>query len=252
MDVYGLVGFPLGHSFSAGYFAEKFTALGLDRTEYRNFPIEHISEIRQVLPSNIRGFNITIPHKQAILPLLSEIDPAAERIGAVNCVKVLPDGRWKGYNTDAYGFEQSLLKMLETRPQGTAGLRAMVLGTGGAAQAVHYTLREKLGITFIEISRTADHHAGRFSYGEITPEMLADHRLIINTTPLGMSPRTDQKPELPYPSLITEHYLYDLVYNPAETAFLEAGRRRGAWIKNGLEMLVLQAERSWEIWNDDQ
>ncbi|MCH5305498.1 MAG: shikimate dehydrogenase [Rikenella sp.] len=249
MKRYGLIGFPLGHSFSAGYFAEKFAASGLtDRCAYDNFPVERIEELRSVLPDGIRGFNITIPHKRNILPLLAEIDAEAGEVGAVNCVKVLPDGSFRGYNTDVYGFEVSLRRMLEARPEPLSPLRALVLGTGGAAQAVHYVLR-KLRIGYVDVSRTA---AGpnRLSYGQLTREVLTEHRLIVNTTPLGMSPNVADKPALPYEFIGRGHYLYDLIYNPAETAFLREGRRRGAWVKCGLEMLVLQAERSWEIWNE--
>lgn len=248
MKKYGLVGFPLGHSFSAGYFAERFAASGLrDECRYENFPVERIENLREVLPADIRGFNITIPHKRHILPLLAEIDPEAEAVGAVNCVRVLPDGAFRGYNTDVYGFEMSLRAMLRTFRGELSSLRALVLGTGGAAQAVHYVLK-KLGIAYLEVSRTAS-GATRLSYEQLTSEIVAAHRLIVNTTPLGMAPNTAARPELPYEAIGTGHYLYDLIYNPAETAFLREGRQRGAWVKSGLEMLVLQAERSWEIWN---
>ncbi len=248
MKRYGLVGYPLGHSFSAGYFARKFDALGLaGECSYANFPVERIEELREVLPPDIRGFNITIPHKQHILSLLAEIDPEAEAVGAVNCVKVLPDGSFKGYNTDVYGFELSLRKMLATFPAPLAALKALVLGTGGAAQAVHYVLR-KLGIVYVEVSRTAS-GPQRLGYEQLTPEIMDAHRLIVNTTPLGMHPDIEAKAALPYGCIGAGHYLYDLIYNPAQTAFLREGRVRGAWVKGGLEMLVLQAERSWEIWN---
>ncbi len=252
MKKYGLVGFPLGHSFSAGYFAERFATLGLqDECRYENFPVERVENLREVLPPEICGFNVTIPHKQHILPLLAEIEPEAAEVGAVNCVRVLPDGAFRGYNTDVYGFEMSLRGMLRAVTgggEGFASLRALVLGTGGAAQAVHYVLR-KLGIEFWEVSRTPA-APNRLSYDRLTPEIVAAHRLIVNTTPLGMSPNTEARPDLPYEAIGAGHFLFDLIYNPAETAFLRAGRRRGAWVKSGLEMLVLQAERSWEIWND--
>lgn len=248
MKRYGLVGFPLGHSFSAGYFAQKFDALGLTgECSYANFPVEHIEELKTALLVGVRGFNITIPHKQHILPLLSEIDPEAQAVGAVNCVKVLPDGSFKGYNTDVYGFELSLRKMLSSYPGELSSLKALVLGTGGAAQAVHYVLG-KLGIPFMEVSRTAS-GPQRIGYEQLTPEIMEGHRLIVNTTPLGMHPNVEAKAALPYDCIGVGYYLYDLIYNPAETAFLHEGRVRGAWVKSGLEMLVLQAERSWEIWN---
>lgn len=249
MKRYGLTGFPLGHSFSAGYFAKKFATLSLaGEYSYENFPVEHIADLRSAIPADIRGFNITIPHKQHILPLLAEIDPEAEAVGAVNCVKVLTDNSFKGYNTDIYGFEMSLRKMLATFPDPLPSLKALVLGTGGAARAVHYVLR-KLGIGFLELSRSgSDPNAGRLVYRDLTPEIMSDHKLIVNTTPLGMYPNTGAKAALLYDSVGPGHYLYDLIYNPAETAFLHAGRVRGAWVKSGLEMLTLQAERSWEIW----
>lgn len=251
MKRYGLIGFPLGHSFSAGYFADKFAALGAqDEYVYENFPMEHVGQLRTALPADLLGFNVTIPHKRNILPLLSEIDPEAQAVGAVNCVKVLPDGSYKGYNTDIYGFEASLRKMLAARQEPFASLKALVLGTGGAAQAVHHVLR-KLGIGYVEVSRTAC-GPQRIGYEQLTPETMAVHRLIVNTTPLGMYPDTAAKAPLPYDSIGTGHYLYDLIYNPAETAFLREGRIRGAWVKSGLEMLVLQAERSWEIWNEQE
>lgn len=253
MKQYGLVGFPLGHSFSAGYFARKFETLGLTGScSYENFPVECIDELRAVLPEGVEGFNITIPHKRNILPLLADIDPEAEAVGAVNCVRVRPDGSFKGYNTDVYGFEVSLRRMLEAggAPRQQGALRALVLGTGGAAQAVHHVLR-KLGIEYLEVSRTAA-GTGRLSYDQLTPEVMDLHRLIINTTPLGMYPNLSVRAELPYDCIGAGYYLYDLIYNPAETAFLREGRVRGAWVKSGLEMLVLQAERSWEIWNGEE
>lgn len=249
IKTYGLTGFPLGHSFSAGFFTEKFRQEGLSAThQYLNFPVESIEQLKEALPDGIQGFNVTIPYKEQILPLLSEIDPAAREIGAVNCVKVLPDGKWKGYNTDAYGFRESLKEMLRSR-NSSEPLEACVLGTGGAAKAVWYTLRE-LKIPFRKISRRPGD--GQISYEEFSDSLMDSSRLIINTTPLGMSPDLDKKPEIPYDRITKEHYLYDLVYNPAETAFLREGRKRGAWIKNGLHMLILQAERSWDIWNDNE
>lgn len=245
MKRYGLVGFPLGHSFSAGYFAEKFAAEGLTGTcSYENFPVERIDDLRAALPADIRGFNVTIPHKRNILPLLAAIDPEAREVGAVNCVRVLSDGTYCGYNTDVYGFEVSLREMLG----GELSLRALVLGTGGAAQAVCHVLR-KLGIEYLSVSRTVS-APERIGYDELTREIMAAHRLIVNTTPLGMFPNVADKPVLPYEFVGRGHYLYDLVYNPAETAFLREGRRRGARVKCGGQMLALQAERSWQIWNE--
>lgn len=249
MRLYGLVGWPLGHSFSAGYFAERFAAS--DRTKgwrYVNFPVEKIETLRDVLPRDIRGFNVTIPHKRSILPLLSQLDPQAREIGAVNCVKVLPNGDWKGYNTDAPGFEISLKGFLNSYDEGLRELKALVLGGGGAAAAVEHALG-RLGIALRKVSRHAA--AGQLLYAELTPERVRAHRLIINATPLGMAPWVERKPLIPYEGITPGHYLYDLIYNPALSVFLREGGKRGAWIKNGLEMLVLQAQRSWEIWNEE-
>lgn len=243
---YGLVGFPLGHSFSAGYFNAKFLELGLSESHsYRNFSVEQIADLKRILPPGIRGFNITIPHKKAVMELLSEIDPEAEAVGAVNCVKVLPDGRWKGYNTDVYGFEVSLHAFLNV----LAGQlpRAAVLGTGGASRAVTHVL-EKLGIDYVTVSRTGT-TPRQVNYQTFNEALIGQTRLFINTTPLGMSPNLEHSPALDYSKIDSQSLLYDLVYNPAQTLFLAQGRAHGAWIKNGLQMLVLQAERSWEIWN---
>ncbi len=247
MKLYGLVGWPLGHSFSAGYFAERFALSGLaDECRYENFPVERIEELRAALPADIQGFNVTIPHKRNILPLLAEMDPAAQEIGAVNCVQVLPDGGWRGYNTDAAGFEVSLRGFLRSYNGPLQGLKALVLGGGGAAAAVEHTLGRS-GIAKRQVSRHAA--ACQLLYEELTPELVRAHRLIINTTPLGMAPNVETKPPIPYEGITPEHYLYDLVYNPSLTAFLREGCQRGAWSKNGLEMLTQQAELAWEIWN---
>lgn len=247
MRHFGLVGYPLGHSFSARYFAERFAREGILDAAYDNYPIESIDTLGQVLPTDICGFNITIPHKQAIIPLLAQIDPEAEAVGAVNCAKVQADGRLKGYNTDIYGFELSLRDMLHGR-RDNRPLHALVLGTGGASRAVCYVL-SKMQIPYTMVSRTADGPM-RLSYDEITPEIIDSHKLIVNTTPLGTAPRTDQAPDLPYHAIGADHYLLDLVYNPSLTRFLHNGLSRGAHLKNGLHMLVLQADRSWQIWNN--
>lgn len=244
---YGLVGYPLGHSFSARYFTERFASQGID-AKYDNYPIESVEQLRATLPGDICGFNVTIPHKQNIIPLLSEIDPEAQSVGAVNCVRVMPDGMLKGYNTDVYGFEYSLRRMLESRTVRNEPLAALVLGSGGASRAVEYVLR-KMNIKYITVSRTP-HADNQLSYSDLSADVIATHKLIINATPLGTTPRTDLSPELQYTALGQDHYLYDLVYNPALTRFLDNGRKQGAHLKSGLEMLILQAERSWEIWNE--
>lgn len=230
MKKFGLIGFPLGHSFSKNYFEQKFIREVISDCSYDNYEIEQLSEI----PAGLTGFNVTIPHKQHIIPLLRSIDAAAEQVGAVNTV----DRNLCGYNTDVIGFEQSLLQLIgNDRPC------ALVLGTGGAAKAVTYVLR-KLGIDYRQISRT-----GALTYHTLSDDMIRNHKLIINTTPVGMFPQIDAAPELNYEAIQSGHYLYDLVYNPAETRFMREGRIRGAWVKNGLEMLQSQAEAAWHIWN---
>lgn len=248
MRRFGLIGSPLTHSFSERYFADRFAREHISDCRYDNYQIEDLGDqgalLRAALPSDIQGFNVTIPHKQTIIPLLASIEAEAESVGAVNCVKVTSQGCYRGYNTDVYGFEGALLGMLgpANRPE------AMVLGTGGAAKAVCHVLT-KLGMSYISVSRTPASDAA-LSYEALTPAVLQQHRLIVNTTPRGMYPHTDASPLLPYDSIGQGHYLFDLIYNPAETLFLKQGRRRGAVVKNGLEMLILQAERSWDIWNE--
>lgn len=245
----GLIGYPLGHSFSPAWFGEKFAKLGIEGS-YRLFPIPDIGELPALLSSNpeLQGFNVTVPYKERILPYLDSIDRSACEIGAVNTVKVNcgPDGhrRLVGYNTDWDGFRKSLEPLL--RPDIR---KALVLGTGGAAHAVGYALG-KLGIHATYVSR----HPGSsvlqpaLSYSELTSDILKTNLLIVNTTPLGMSPHTDECPEIDYGCLIPKHVLYDLIYNPSKTLFLLKGEEQGATVKNGLEMLHLQADYAWEIW----
>lgn len=226
---YGLLGYPLGHSFSKGYFG--------DRCRYDNFEYPTVEDFLAVKPSDLEGFNVTIPHKQSIMSFLDEVDISASEVGAVNCVQVLSGGAMKGYNTDIIGFEVSLREML-----GGADVRALVLGTGGAARAVWWVL-DKLGIEYTKVSRT-----GVINYDNLGREMVESHRLIINATPLGMAPDVDKKPAIDYCGVTKNHYLYDLVYNPSESSFLRMGRLCGARVKNGYEMLVLQAEGAASIW----
>lgn len=243
MRLYGLIGYPLGHSFSKRYFSEKFEREGLSDCRYELFPLAAIGDLPGLLDlyPDLAGFNVTIPYKIQILPFLSRLDPAAETIGAVNTVSV-GQGGLTGYNTDAWAFENSLKGFLPADFQG----RALVLGTGGSSKAVQYALN-RLGIGFTLVSRTPA--PGRLSYGELGSEALEQHRLLVQTTPLGMSPETDRYPPIPFHYLRDKHYLYDLVYNPEETRFLQKGREAGCRVKNGLEMLYLQAEKAWEIWN---
>lgn len=246
MKRYGLIGFPLGHSFSQRFFTEKFAREGLADCRYDNFPLGTIDELSGLLSEHpdLGGFNVTIPYKAAVLPYLDAIDPEAEAIGAVNCVRIdrsrgVPC--LTGYNTDAFGFRQSLEQQLGgSRPQ------ALILGTGGASRAVEYVL-EGLGIACRKVSRRASE--GIWSYDSLPDEVLCGSGLIVNTTPLGTFPDVDSRPPLHYGAIGGGHFLHDLVYNPAETVFLREGRLRGASVKNGWQMLVGQAERSWQIWN---
>jgi shikimate dehydrogenase len=246
MKTYGLIGFPLSHSFSKKYFTEKFLNEDIDDHQYELYSIENIKSLPDLLSNNesICGLNVTIPHKVSVLPFLNEIEEAAEQIGAVNCICVKRfqgETYLKGFNTDAYGFEKSLSPLLQ--PQHT---KALVFGDGGAAKAVKYVLK-KLNIEFQVVVRKAADNA--ILYSEVTPELLASHKLLINTTPLGMSPNVDTYPEIDYSQITDQHLAYDLVYNPLETAFLTQAAAHGAVIKNGLEMLHQQAEKAWAIWN---
>ena len=239
MRKFGLIGYPLTHSFSKKYFTEAFQREGIDAV-YENFPIPSISEfpglIRKEMPE---GINVTIPYKEAVIPYLDEITETVKEIGACNCISI-KNGRSKGYNTDVIGFEVSLKKKLASIHN-----KAMVLGTGGAAKAVCYVL-DKLDIPYIIVSRTLK--PGQYSYASITPELLEDHKLIINTTPLGMYPKVNDCPDLPYEAIGPRHYLYDLVYNPDQTLFLQKGENNGAITANGYDMLLIQADESRKIW----
>jgi shikimate dehydrogenase len=237
MKHFALIGYPLGHSLSAKYFAEKFSAEKID-AEYSPLPIESAEE---VLPhsEHLSGFNVTIPHKQAIIPFLSAISEEAQAIGAVNCVKVTPNGL-EGYNTDVVGIRKSL--------EGVAleGAKALVLGTGGASKAVQYVLRTS-GAEVKVVSRTEG--AAELTYNDLSEELIADTDIIVNTTPLGMFPNTESAPALPYEALSAKHTLFDCVYNPRLTKFLQLGAERGARTIAGMTMFYAQAEASWAIWN---
>lgn len=243
MRTFGLVGYPLSHSFSQKYFTEKFSKEKITDCEFRNFPLDDISKLPALLKEHpsLCGLSITIPHKQNIIPLLNEIDPAAKEIGAVNCIRITHKGDTaflSGYNTDVYGFEISLKPLLQ--PHHT---HALILGTGGAAKAICYIL-DKSKINFRLISRTK----GDLAYSALNRPEMVKNTLIINTTPLGMYPKVNECPDIPYEFLTSKHLLYDLTYNPEESLFLKKGKEKGAQIKNGLEMLHLQAEKAWEIW----
>jgi shikimate dehydrogenase len=246
MRTFGLIGYPLSHSFSKKFFTEKFRNEEIPDCQYELFPLEQVEALTTLLANtaDLHGLNVTIPYKLEVMPFLDEIEDAAAKIGAVNCISIKEKqgAQWlKGYNTDAFGFKESLVPLLKTHHS-----KALILGNGGASKAVKYVLNE-INIPFQVVVRTpAD---GCVLYSEITPELLASHTLIINTTPLGMYPNVDQCPELPYQHLTSQHLAYDLVYNPEETTFLKKAQQMGAAVKNGMEMLYLQAERSWQIWN---
>ncbi len=243
---YGLIGYPLSHSFSKQYFATKFARENITDVTYELFPLEAIERLPALLRQHphLVGLNVTIPHKQRVIPLLDRLDPVAERIGAVNTIKINPDsGQRVGYNSDYYGFKQSLTPWLSQR----AMKSALVLGTGGASKAVVCALQD-LGIDYQYVSRNQSPQA--ISYQALRDDYsLTDFSLIINTTPLGMSPHVDAAPDLDYDQLKAAQLCYDLVYNPEETLFMKRAAAQGASVKNGLEMLHLQAEKSWEIWN---
>ncbi len=244
--VFGLIGYPLSHSFSKKFFTEKFAKEGISSCQYELFPIENIGLLTSLLAQNphLCGINVTIPYKVSVIPYLNELDEAAASIGAVNCITVQQQKEGfflKGHNTDAYGFEASLRPFLKPHHQ-----KALIFGNGGAAKAVKYVLH-KLGISFLSVVRSPT--PDTILYEQVTAALLAEHTLLINTTPLGMSPNIATSPPIPYQYLSNEHLSYDLVYNPEETQFLQLTAAQGGTVKNGLEMLVLQAERSWEIWN---
>lgn len=241
MKKYGLIGWPLGHSFSAGFFAEKFAREDID-ARYDNYEMETVEGLRAFVKSepNLYGLNVTIPHKQAVIPLLDEISEEAAAIGAVNVIRIR-DGKLKGFNSDIIGFMESIRPLL--KPHHT---RALVLGTGGASKAIVVGLR-KLGIEPTYVSRSKK--PGQLTYEELTPEIMAAHTVIVNCSPVGMFPKVENAPAIPYDLLTPQHLLYDLVYNPLEPRFLALGKERGATVKNGLEMLHLQAIASWQFWN---
>lgn len=242
--LFGLIGYPLSHSFSKQYFSDKFQDERITDAHYELFPLSDIGQLLDLIARhpNLRGLNVTIPYKQQAIPYLYRIEKEAESIGAVNTIYITEEQRLVGFNTDFYGFKNSLHAWLLKEHGGLDNIRALILGTGGAAQAVAYAL-EYLSIPYDWVSRHPK--AGQLGYEGLN---LATYQLIINTTPLGMSPKVDRCPAIPYEQLGPAHYLYDLVYNPEETLFMQKGRAAGAKVKNGLEMLIGQAEKAWEIW----
>lgn len=242
MRQFGLIGFPLSHSFSKGYFANYFLTENILDAQYDNFPIESIDLLPGLWDNNptLNGLNVTIPYKKLVIPFLQHTSPVVQAIQACNCIRRF-QGELYGYNTDVIGFEQSLLPFLQPHHQ-----KALILGTGGAAAAVEWVLK-KLGISYQLVSRTASE--GCITYADLSSEVIAAHTLLIHTSPVGMYPNVEEAPNLPYEGITPKHHLYDLVYNPAATKFLTLGAAQGASTQNGLEMLHLQANASWEIWN---
>jgi len=245
MVQYGLIGYPLTHSFSPAFFKEKFRIEKIKDSRYDAFPLESLVQLSDLLfqKPDIRGLNVTIPYKETIIPYLDQIDPLASEIGAVNTILV-KRGRLIGYNTDISGFESAVCPCLNSSITG-----ALVLGTGGSSKAVVYALK-KMGLTSIQISRKPGRNL--LSYGDIDSKLLDSHKLVINCTPVGMFPQEHHCPAIPYDSLTKMNILFDLIYNPSDTQFLQKGKLRGALTINGLEMLKMQAEDSWKIWNREE
>lgn len=243
--LFGLLGKNISYSFSRGYFSEKFKKLNLNKHKYVNFDLQQIEDFPSIIAENdsLKGVNVTIPYKEDVIPFLDKLDKTAKKIGAVNTIKFTKRGNLKGYNSDVVGFENSILPLLKKHHK-----KALILGTGGASKAIAYALsRNKIEYKFV--SRNPEGKK-QISYDSLTKEMIEKHTVIINSTPLGTSPDIEKCPNIPYQYITENHILYDLIYNPAVTAFLSKGKERGAVIKNGLEMLQLQAEESWRIWNE--
>ena len=245
MRVFGLIGYPLSHSFSPGYFSQKFIKEGIEDATYRLFPIETIDKLTELLSNEelICGLNVTIPYKQQVLPFLDEIDETARFIGAVNTICVLRTAEGislKGYNTDVIGVRKSLKGQEHHK-------NALILGNGGASKAVIYTLNQ-IGIKYTIVSRTPKEN-DQISYDQLSEEIIHENTLIINTTPLGMSPNINDCPPIPYQAIGQEHFIFDLIYNPEETLFMKKALQNGAQIINGKLMLYSQAEASWQLWN---
>lgn len=244
---FGLVGKNISYSFSRGYFSEKFEALNLSNHVYQNFDLENIEEFPAVFEDfseELLGMNVTIPYKEKVGAYLDEIDEDAKEIGAINTIKILKSGKRLGYNTDVYGFQNSIAPLIKEHHK-----KALILGTGGASKAVAYAFK-KLNIEYKFVSRIPKNDS-QISYESISEALLSEFTIIVNCSPLGTSPDVHLCPDIPYEGIANKHLLYDLIYNPAETTFLRMGKENGAVVKNGLQMLELQAEKSWEIWNEE-
>ena len=244
MKLYGLIGYPLGHSFSKQYFTEKFVKEGIKDCAFEGFPIPAIDEFPALIKAHpdLKGLSVTIPYKEQVLQYITELSEEVKFIGATNSIKI-SGNKLIAYNTDIIGFEKSFLKSL--KPHHT---KALVLGTGGASKAVQYVLR-KLKIDFLVVTRSPQLKTGEINYGDINEKMMGEYTVIINSSPVGMYPNVDVCPDIPYQFLTGDHYLYDLVYKPEETLFLKKGKEKNAVVENGYDMLLLQAEASWKIWN---
>ena len=252
MTTYGLIGYPLGHSFSRKFFTEKFEKEGID-AQYLNFEIPSIEEFPDIIKNNpnLRGLNVTIPYKQQVMQYLDDISEEAKAIGAVNVIAPRPpkgegcrDVRLVGYNSDVIGFVESIQPLLKPHHK-----KALILGTGGASKAIRYGLEKKLGLETLFVSRSA--REGMITYEDVNEAVLKEYEVIVNCSPVGMYPHVDECPALPYETMNENHLLYDLVYNPLETLFMKKGAAQGATVKNGLEMLHLQAIASWEFWTTE-
>jgi shikimate dehydrogenase len=243
MRIFGLIGYPLGHSFSKIFFTQKFEDQGIIDAKFELFPIESIKDFPVLIANNpgIEGLAVTKPHKENVIPFLTHVDDAASSIGAVNCI-VIKNGELTGHNTDVIGFEKSLIPLLQRHHK-----KALVLGTGGASKGVQYVLK-KNGIEYLTVSRSNSATKGNIFYEQIDEQMMIDNSLIINATPAGMTPDEDSCPLIPYQYITSDHLLYDLIYKPEETLFMKKGKEMGAFVKNGHEMFLIQAEANWLYW----
>lgn len=242
--IFGLLGKNISYSFSRGYFTEKFKELNLNNYKYVNFDIQKIEDFPSIIEEykNLKGINVTIPYKEEVIPFLSKLDKTAKKIGAVNTIKFTKRGNLKGYNSDIVGFENSILHLIEKHHK-----KALILGTGGASKAIAYALkRNKIKFKFVSRNPSSKKE---ISYESLSEQIIEDYTIIINSTPLGTSPDIEKYPNIPYQFISKKHLLFDVIYNPDMTVFLSKGKKQGAKIKNGLEMLELQAEESWRIWN---
>jgi len=241
--IFGLIGYPLGHSFSKGYFSEKFKKENITGCIFENYPLASINELQDLLKQTplLKGFSVTIPYKEKIIPFLNQISPEAQSAGSVNCVRISGNNLF-GFNTDIVGFERSIRPLLTLENN-----QALVLGTGGASKSVQFVLN-KLNIDFRVVSRNPS-MLNHLSYSQLDATIMTQHNIIINCTPVGMFPNVNSCPEIPYSLVTISHILFDLIYNPDPSLFLQHGKSRGAVIKSGMEMLEIQAEESWKIWN---